>query len=242
MWLVFTVDRVRHAPLFAIVTAVVIADMLPHTRFARWLAKWKLFSFSDDTLTRRASEGEVSPILACPSLARRVSVRRVRVWRQAWLLLAMIPVVAALALQVFRVPVAVVGSGWARHDPQRWPVELLPELKALEAQQPGAKVFNTLDFGGFLSFHVPGLKTFIDDRCELFGGEFLAAYAGAEIQRPQQIDAWAVEHGFRAALVRTGSPFDRHLRASASWQVVRQSPAATIHRRTDFPIRRPLSP
>jgi hypothetical protein len=241
IWLVFAVQRVRHAPLFAIVAAVAMADLLPHTRFARWLAKWELFSFQGDsggqtaglgqktTLARRASEGESSSILAPPSLALRASVRR-----RGWLLLPLLAVFAALVLQVYHVPLPVLGSGWARHDPQRWPVELLPELKSIEAERPGARVFNTLDFGGFITFHTPKLKTFIDDRCELFGGEFLSAYAEAETHRPERIDDWAAAYGFEVALVRTGSPFDRHLRCSAGWQIVRQSPAATLFRRTDF--------
>ena len=162
-------------------------------------------------------------MLAPPSLALRASVRR-----RGWLALPLVAVFAALTLQVCRLPLPVVGGGWARHDPRRWPVELLPELKSMEAERPGGRVFNTLDFGGFLTFHTPRLKTFIDDRCELFGGDFLSVYAEAEAGRPEQIDQWDADYGFEAALVRTGSPFDRHLRTLAGWRLVRQSPAATL--------------
>ncbi len=94
-------------------------------------------------------------------------------------------------------------------------------------------MFNTLDYGGFLAFHAPRLKTFIDDRCELFGGEFLSAYTEAETSRPERIDEWAAEYAFEAALVRTGSPFDRYLRTARGWQIVKESPAATLYRGTD---------
>jgi hypothetical protein len=221
LWLMFAVQRVRHAPLFAIVAAVAIAELLPHTRLAHWLAKWELFS----PTRARASEGKSASILTSPSLALRASV---------WL---MLPILTAFALQVCCVPMPVVGFGWAKHDARRWPVELLPELKDLEAQRPGAHVFNTLDFGGFVTFHAPRLKTFIDDRCELFGGEFLAAYAEAERERPERIDDWARPYDFDAALVRRGTPFDRYLRSSPQWRVVKVTRAATLFRRTGFPIR-----
>jgi hypothetical protein len=226
---------VRHAPLFAIVAAVAIAEILPHTRLARWLAKWEMFSFGSDPrsqgiLTRCVSEGRATVDGDSPSLARRVSVRRALCASVPWLVLT------ALALQVCRVPVPIVGHGWARHDPHRWPVELLPELGALEAERPGARVLNTLDFGGFLAFHTPKLKTFIDDRCELYGVEFLSAYAEAEVRRPEQIDVWAEKYGIEAALVRAGSPFDRHLAASAHWRVVRQTAAATLYRKRDVTV------
>jgi hypothetical protein len=222
VWLCLTLGRVRHAPLFAIAAAVVMADILPHTRLARWLAKWELF-----TLARRASEGGSPSIVAPPSLARRARVR----W---WLLAPLLAVATGLALQVGRLAVPVLGHNWARHDDARWPVELLPELRSLEAERPGARLINALDFGGFVAFHAPRLKTFIDDRCELFGGEFLADYAEAEGRRPERIDEWAAHYDCEAALVRARSPFDRYLRTSPRWRLVRESRAGALFRRTDF--------
>src|SRR5262249_24178998 len=37
VWLLLSIDRVRHCPLFAITTAIVLIEVLPHTRLASWL-------------------------------------------------------------------------------------------------------------------------------------------------------------------------------------------------------------
>ena len=34
-------------------------------------------------------------------------------------------------------------------------------------------------FGGFLIYHTPGFRVFIDDRCELYGDEFMVKYVKA---------------------------------------------------------------
>ena len=39
---------------------------------------------------------------------------------------------------------------------------------------PGTRIFCEYAYGGFLIYHAPGYRVFIDDRCELFGDEFLA--------------------------------------------------------------------
>jgi hypothetical protein len=125
------------------------------------------------------------------------------------------------------------GAGWARLDPAVWPVELVADLKRLEAQPAAAdrRIFNSLELGGFLTFHAPRLSTFIDDRCELFGDEFLRAYSHVESRRPEQLDAWQRQYSFRHALVRAGSPFDVHLQHHADWRLVRRDQAAALYRR-----------
>ncbi len=206
-WLLLAMMRVRHAPLFAMAAGVVLADMLPHTRFARWLTRWEFYRFA--TILRM----RFRPIL--------------------------IPVVLVfftLAVQMLNISLPLIGRGWAEHDPQRWPVEMLEELRRLEADSietggPGASVFNALDFGGFLAFHTPKLRTFIDDRCELFGEKFLAEYAHAESHDPAQLEHWADRYGFRLALVRSGTPFDRYLKLASGWNLVRRTRSASLYRR-----------
>src|SRR5579871_5832961 len=39
IWLYLTWTRIRHAPLFSVTAALAIADMLPHTRWAAWVAR-----------------------------------------------------------------------------------------------------------------------------------------------------------------------------------------------------------
>ena len=207
VWLVLACDRVRHAPLFAVVTVLALAEVLPHSRLARWLEprEWFTTKVMNDTQRRLAGAGLLTTCMAALLLS--------------------------LALQQTGNRTPVLGAGWARLDPRHWPVELLPELKALEPSTAAeARLFKTLDFGGFVTFHAPRLRTFIDDRCELFGDDFLRQYSEAENGRPEHLDRWREQYEFQHALVRSGSAFDRHLASHADWRLVRRTAAAALYR------------
>ena len=101
-------------------------------------------------------------------------------------------------LQIGGVPVPVVGHGWARFDPDRWPIEFLPALDEINRSSPeGTPIFNDMNFGGFLIYHAPRLRVFVDDRCSLYGTEFLLAFDRARREDPGQIDRWRRQYGFR---------------------------------------------
>jgi hypothetical protein len=189
IWFCLACDRVRHAPLFAVVAAVAGAELLG--RSERCVQAW----------SRRA--------LVVPTL-----------------LLAL-----CLALQIAGVRAPVIGAGWARLDRNVWPIGLLGDLQALDSPTGETRIFNTLHYGGFLALHAPGLRTFIDDRCELFGDDFLREYAHAEAVKPELVDRWRQEYHFRHALVRAGTPFDRYLAEQEDWRLLRRTPAATLYAR-----------
>lgn len=235
LWLYLAAGRVRHAPLFALTATVALADLLPHTRFAGWLARrgWL-----------RTAAGDVG------ALGLAGQREHHRDWRPA--LVPALLVLTAVVLQAAGASFPLVGRGWARLDSQRWPVELLPELQRLYAMETRelragafhasyegmpanrpARLFNSLGLGGFAIYHAPQWQVFIDDRCELFGGEFLREYARAERAAPQLIDRWADEYGFRVALVKAGSAFDRYLASSPDWSCAGRAPAATLYRRDE---------
>src|SRR5439155_769282 len=152
VWFVLTLDRVRHAPLFAVVGLAAIAAAWPHTVWADWLRRRR-----PDMYQPRA-EAALAPL-----------------WTNLWL--PAVVVFAAFALQVARVPVPVIGAGWARHDPHYWPVELIDVLKENEPRSElGNRLFNDYIDGGFVIYHAPGYKVFVDDRCEVFGGEWLLKF------------------------------------------------------------------
>ncbi len=126
--------------------------------------------------------------------------------------LPILVVSAAVMLQIGGVKLPVVGRGWARFDPARWPVALLPQLDEINrSAADGTPIFNDLNFGGFLIYHEPRLRVFVDDRCSLYGTEFLRAYDHARREDPAEIERWRRQYGFRYALVETGGPFDRYL-------------------------------
>jgi hypothetical protein len=206
VWLFLTWTRIRYGPLFAVTAGLVLADAFPHVRWAAWLARHGSAVF------------RLRPTPAGPG------------WRG--LILPAGLVAAALGFQAAAVPVPVLGMGWARLDPFCQPVELLPELRAYEKSHPdGTPIFNDMLFGGFLIYHVPGLRVFIDDRCELYGDDGLLAYAHAYFEDPAQVERWRQQYGFEAALVQTGSAFDRYLRGAPGWTSAGQSGPASFYRR-----------
>jgi hypothetical protein len=210
-WLVQSFGRCRHAPLFAVVALVAVTAMWPHTRWAAWAAKRR-----PDFYTPPRGDEPRSPW-----------------WANVWL--PAVVVLASLALQVNRVAVPVVGSGWARHDPNHWPVELLDVLKAHEPKSAADphRVFNEYIDGGFLIYHAPNYRVFVDDRCELFGGAWLLAFVEAySTGTAEAVAKWEAEYGrFDFALTRTGSGYDEYFSARPEWRAVKKTPTAAFYTR-----------
>jgi len=209
VWLVLTFDRVRHAPLFAVAGLVGVAAVWPHTRWAAWLARHR-----PDFYPLPGADAP-TPLAA-------------NLW------LPVLAVATALLLQVNRVPVPLVGSGWAVHDPRHWPVELLDVLKANEPHAAaGNRLFNDYIDGGFVIYHAPGYKVFVDDRCEVFGGDWLLAFvrAGSE-DTAGAVGKWERDYGrFDFALTRTGTGFDQYFKATPGWECVKRTDTASFYKR-----------
>lgn len=212
VWFALSCQRVRNLPLFAVTAALALADVLPHSRAAAWLASRGLF--------RRTT---------APARQRRLERHAV-----AFLLPAVLVTVAA-ASQIAGLRVPVVGRDWVRFDPARWPQEeVTSALREIDEQAPdGTPIFNDLDLGGFVIYYAPRLRVFIDDRCALYGGQFLEAYNHARLDDPGQLDRWHAQYRFPYALVQSGTKFDRHLRASEEWRLVARDRAAALYRRAD---------
>jgi hypothetical protein len=209
-WLLQTFLRVRHSPLFSITAALAMAEMLPRSRLADFLARpgRDLYRFPpEDAVGERALDPR--PALFPLSI-----------------------VLLAVILQASGVRAPLVGRGWARLDPTYWPVELLPALRDVEGSHPeGARIFNDFLYGGFLIYYTPGLKVFIDDRCELYGDDRLLRFWEATRIDPARIDDWARSCEIQYALVATGSQCDRFLARSAHWRTVVRSRTAGLYER-----------
>lgn len=235
VWLALSIERFRHCALFAITTALVLVEVLPRTRVAAWLAERNSWLF------RPRKEGE--------SAARFG-------WRHA--LLPGLAVAGAMALLWAEVPAPLVGKGWAKEDPTFWPLAMRDRLQALAKEHPGAAVFNDMAYGGFLIYYTPGLRPFIDDRCEVYGDAFLADYfhsndallLAQERKLPPGklpplncIDRWAKEYGIviDLALVRKRSGFHYYLESMKDeWikldEMHEPFGAALYQRRTPSPV------
>jgi hypothetical protein len=214
-WLGLAFSRIRHGPLFAITALVALADLFPQTC---WAAR----------LVRAGSDLYRPP---APDPARPPARLDLR---PAGIPLAL--VLTALVLQLAGVRTPVLGRGWAALDRRYWPVDLLPELRVYERDRPpGTPIFNEMLFGGFLIYHNPGLRIFIDDRCELYGDDGLLAYADALEHDPARLDRWARDYGFDLALTAAGSGFDGYLLQAPGWTLVRETVAACLYRRDSQP-------
>jgi hypothetical protein len=210
VWLVLAFDRCRHASLFAVAAVVAVTAMWKHTRWALWLAVHRPDLYQLGTADARPW------------------------WANVWLPVAV--VLLAFALQESHVPVPLVGSGWAKHDPEHWPVEVIDALRANEPK-PGEpnKLFNSgyID-GGFVIYYAPGYKVFVDDRCEVFGGAWLKEFADAQLSPDPGpvLLKWEDRYGpYDFALTRTGTPIDDWFATSAAWWPVKVTATATFYKR-----------
>jgi hypothetical protein len=216
VWLAQTVERCRHATLFVVVTLVAIAAMWPHTRWAARLAKDR-----PDFYDPAAAPGP-RPW-----------------WASVWL--PALVVLLTLSLEASGTRVPVIGAGWATHDAEQWPVEVLDALKANEPQpgDPHNRIFNDYANGAFVIYHAPGYKVFVDDRCEVFGGQWLYDFVKAShpdtpsALRAAMMEKWQADYGrFDFALTRPGTPFDDYFRTAPGWRSVKRTGTAAFYRRT----------
>jgi hypothetical protein len=114
------------------------------------------------------------------------------------------------------------------------PVDLTPAVRDyVRSVPPGTRIFNDCNWGGYLIWHAPELKIFMDDRFELCGDDWLRDYADAINFRPERIDAWADEYGFRAAVVSVGpasepAAAEKYMTDSPRWKLVARGKAAAF--------------
>jgi hypothetical protein len=204
VWLALACSRVRNGPLFALTAALALAEFLPRLNWVRRL------SARGSVIFRLQPAGLPRPPLD---------------WK-AWL----VPGAAVLlTVMVSLASIEVTGQGLARLDPRHWPVELLPDLKRYEETHPrGTPIMNDMLFGGFLIFYTPRLQVFADDRCELYGDQFLLSYARHD---RTLIADWIERSGARVALTVPGSGLDKYFQGAAGWHPVKQTAAATLYRR-----------
>jgi hypothetical protein len=217
VWLVMSFKGIRQGPLFAITATVALVDLWPHTLWYQLLKK-----HGDGSL---APEPEPEPHRSLPGLAAMV--------------IPIAVVLLSFALQVNRIEAPVVGHGWARLDPRMVPIDLNDEVAAYaESVPPGTRIFNDANLGGYLIYHAPTLKIFMDDRCELYGDDWIRTYADTLGLPPEKLgpvfEGWADRYGFERAMIVTQlekPPIERYLLESPDWREVARGQRAVIFER-----------
>jgi hypothetical protein len=214
-WLVLGMLRVRNVPLFAITAALALVEMLPQSRWAGLLQRRGMF-MNFDSNDRLAA--------AVPAAAKRNFLKP--------FLFPAVLLLVVFGFQALEVPLPMVSRGWVRFDPRIAPEELLEEIETIARDAPpgGERIFNELNFGGFLIYEAPRLKIFIDDRCPLYGSDFLRAYDRARRYAPEEIEHWRQEYGFRYALVEAEGRFDRYLARCGRWTALGRTATAALYR------------
>jgi hypothetical protein len=202
VWFLLSLSRIRHAPLFAVLAVVAIAEIFPCCRWVQMLGERGLVTFR---LRETARE--------------RIGGSRI-----------ILPVmVTAVALFAFHGSAQLPSSGqkWVTLDGTYWPIGILPELQAIEESHPrGTPIFNDMLFGGFLIYHTPGLRVFIDDRCELYGDEFVTKYVKAE---ESDFIAWSKAYRFDLAILTADSNYSKYFEENPDWRVVNRCPAGVLY-------------
>jgi hypothetical protein len=114
-------------------------------------------------------------------------------------------------------------------------VELLPKLLAYQdSREGGTPIFNEYLHGGYLIYQTPGFRVFVDDRCELYGDQWLKDYVHAEeVDTERHVKEWErIYPEFDLAMTRTGSGYDSYFANSRDWALVQQTETATLYQRT----------
>jgi hypothetical protein len=192
VWFVLAWGRFRHASLFAITAFILLPVLLPRCGFVPFLERRGFFQVtkSDD----KANGGEPTRISA---------------------------VIATCLMVVSLVAIFVAPSRyrpiWVKPDSHVWPTAVRTCLDEFtQGKSDEIRVFNEVNYGGFLIYGYPRIKVFIDGRCELFGERFLRRYLYAK-EDSRIVRGWADSYGIDAALVERGSLFDAQFSAFSDW-------------------------
>ncbi|MCI0705013.1 MAG: hypothetical protein L0241_28470 [Planctomycetia bacterium] len=223
VWFVLSFKGIRQGPLFAVCAGVAITDLWKHTIWHRLLMK-----HGDGSTAWNADDPAES------------SKRFVPLW--AVFLVPAVLVLGAYKLQVLHIGVPVVGSGWARLDPNFIPSDMTKEVTDYAASvPPGTPIFNDANLGGYLIYHTPNLKIFMDDRCELYGDDWIKMYSETLGKPPEELgpifEEWAKKYKFQRAIVMTNPPekekpsIERYLSSAPHWKEVARGKRAVMYER-----------
>jgi hypothetical protein len=202
VWFFLSLSRIRHAPLFAVVTVIAIAEVFPYCKWFHSLGDRGFTTFK----IRKTSEKSGMPYFV-PSMAVGI----------------------ALLAFINSANLPSTTQKLVRFDASHWPHEILPALQAAAKSHPrGSPIFNDMLFGGFLMYYTPNLRVFIDDRCELYGDELIRKYVEAD---RSDFSIWTKKYHYDLALIYSDSNYKSYFDDDPEWCIVKRCQAAVLYQR-----------
>ena len=133
-----------------------------------------------------------------------------------------------VVLPAFIIAVTAAASlrGYAHENPAIAPA---PALAAARQAGLTGPVLNDYDFGGYLVFE--GLAPFVDGRIDLYGDEFMRAYAAALAADGDALPRLLDRYRIAWTLLKPGEPAVAALDRDPAWERVYADAGAVVHRR-----------
>ncbi|HKF71809.1 MAG TPA: hypothetical protein VKB68_08665 [Stellaceae bacterium] len=202
----FTLASGLRAPLFRVLMVATLVTMaLSRTRNAELLAMLGPLLLAGFVPT---SLRPASPSLSAPEGRRGV--------RQS---------VAVLLVFIAATGAAVI-RGYAHEN-----LAIAPSSALTAARQAGltGPVFNDYDFGGYLIFE--GVAPFVDGRIDLYGDDFMRAYAAALGAEDDVLPPLLDRYRIAWTLLKPGEPAAAALDRDPAWERTYADENAVVHRR-----------
>ncbi|MCZ2343499.1 MAG: hypothetical protein LC104_17150 [Bacteroidales bacterium] len=220
VWFVLSIMGIRQGPLFAVVSAVMIADIWPHTLYYRYLA-----SHGDMLATQTKVESQ-SITLPC----------------YAWVI-PLLVVIGPVYLQMAKLPIPIIGHKWAIISKTTVPVDLCDVVqKSICSLGPNRHIYNDANLGGYMLYYHPGELIFMDDRCELYNDDWLQSYYDITVKNPARFEVWADRYNIDFVLVESNPDkplgLESYLSTAPNWHEVQggRGARAVLFERRKTPI------
>lgn len=114
-----------------------------------------------------------------------------------------------------------------RFDETVFPVEAAASLEAADTR---GRVFNEMDWGGYLLYARPGIPVFIDAQTDFYGAELSQEYLLALKGYPGWRDVLD-RHGVEWTFTRSEQPLNQLLACDPGWRLAYSDEVATVYRR-----------
>jgi len=205
-WSHLSLMAVRNIPLFLIVAAAPVAEML-----ANWLREAKKVQCGSSASNLKARVYGLLTASGEPAGAIRLNAISL----------------ALMALVALRLYAHSPGTNFQTdYDPAAYPKIAMSHL------QPSDRVFADDEWGDYLIYHsTPPRKVFVDGRSDFYGPDFEKAYLDILHVRSgwkNTLDTYRID----TILARVDTALSGALLESGDWQLTHQDPVALIFRRT----------